>query len=73
MKVIKAAKSVISPFLEGIARNFDFAGSIVDFPPPSLKDNEALISDWRMVGSDYNNSLKIINEELNGTEKKSEK
>ena len=34
MKVIKAAKSVISPFLEGIARNFDFAGSIVDFPPP---------------------------------------
>jgi hypothetical protein len=59
--------------LEGIARNFDFAGSIVDFPAPSLKDNDALISDWRMVGSDYNNSLKIINEELNGTTKKAEK
>jgi hypothetical protein len=73
MKVFRAAKSVISPFLEGIARNFDFAGSIVDFPAPSLKDNDALISDWRMVGSDYNNSLKIINEELNGTTKKAEK
>jgi hypothetical protein len=73
MKVFRAAKLVISPFLEGIARNFDFAGSIVDFPAPSLKDNDALIRDWRMVGSDYNNSLKIINEELNGTNKKTEK
>jgi hypothetical protein len=73
MKIFRAAKSVISPFLEGIARNFDFAGSIADFPAPSLKDNDALISDWRMVGSDYNNSIKIINEELNGTKKKSEK
>ena len=48
MKVFKAAKSVISPFLEGIARNFDFAGSIVDFPAPSLKDNElsSAIGGW---------------------------
>ena len=73
MKVFKAAKSVISPFLEGIAKNFDFAGSIVDFPAHSLKDNDALIGDWQKVRSDYNNSIKIINEELNGTEKKSEK
>jgi hypothetical protein len=73
MKFFNAAKSIISPFMDGIARNFDFAGSIVDFPAPSLKDNDALISDWRMVGSDYNNSLKIINEELNGTNKKTEK
>ena len=73
MNVFRTAKSVISPFLEGIARNFDFAGSIGNFPYPRLKDADALISDWQMVGSDYNNSIKIINEELNGTEKKSEK
>ena len=73
MKIFKAAKSVISPFLEGIARNLDFAGSIGNSPGPPVKDNDALISDWRMVGSDYNNSLKIINEELNGTPKKAEK
>ena len=73
MNVFRTAKSVISPFLEGIARNFDFAGSIVDFPGPPIKDNDALISDWQMVGSDYNISLKMINEELNGSKKKSEK
>jgi hypothetical protein len=73
MKVFSAAKSVISPFLEGIARNFDFAGSIVDFPGPPIKDNDALIGDWQKVGSDYNNSIKIINEELYGTEKKPKK
>jgi hypothetical protein len=73
MKIFRAAKSIISPFLEGIARNFDFAGSIANFPAPSPSDNDAIINDWRMVGSDYNNSLKIINEELNGTQKISEK
>jgi hypothetical protein len=73
MKAFSAIKSAVSPFWEGIARNFDFAGSIVNFPPPSLKDNDALISDWQKVGSDYNNSLKIINEELHVTHKKSEK
>jgi hypothetical protein len=73
MKFFNAAKSIISPFMEGIARNFDFAGSIGNFPRPNLKDADALISDWRMVGSDYNNSLKIINEELNGSKKKSGK
>ena len=73
MKFFNAAKSIISPFMEGIARNFDFAGSIGNFPHPRLKDADALISDWQMVGSDYNISLKMINEELNGTQKKSEK
>lgn len=73
MKVFRAAKSIISPFLEGIARNFDFAGSIVDFPGPPSKDNDALIGDWQLVGSDYNNSIKIINEELNGGKKNQEK
>ena len=73
MKFFRSAKSVISPFMEGIARNLDFAGSIVDFPSPPLKDSDALSGDWQKVGSDYNNSLKIINEELNGTQKISEK
>jgi hypothetical protein len=73
MKFFNAAKSIISPFMEGIARNFDFAGSIGNFPRPHLKDADALISDWQMVGSDYNFSLKMINEELNASKKKSEK
>jgi hypothetical protein len=73
MNLLKSVKSVISPFLEGIARNLDFAGSIDDSPGPPLKDNDAIISDWQMVGSDYNNSLIIINEELHGTKEKSEK
>ena len=73
MKFFNAAKSIIFPFMEGIARNFDFAGSIVDFPGPPIKDNDALIGDWQKVGSDYNNSIKIINEELNGGKKNQEK
>lgn len=73
MNLLKSAKSVISPFLEGIARNLDFAGSINDSPGPPIKDNDAIISDWHMVGSDYNNSLIIINEELHGTQKKTKK
>jgi hypothetical protein len=73
MKLFRSAKSAISPFMEGIARNFDFAASIVDFPSPSPKDAEALTGDWQKVCSDYNNSIKIINEELNGTQKISEK
>ena len=73
MKFFNAAKSIISPFMEGIARNFDFAGSIGNFPRPPVKDVDALISDWQMVGSDYNFSLKMINEELNGIKKKSGK
>lgn len=64
MMFFNSAKLFISPFLEGIARNFDFAGSIRNFPRPRLKDADALISDWQMVGSDYNFSLKMINEEL---------
>ena len=47
MKIFKAAKSIISPFLEGIASNLDFAGSIGNSPGPPVKDNDALIGDWQ--------------------------
>ena len=72
MKIFKAAKSILSPFLEGIARNLDFAGSIRNSPGHPANDSDALTGDWQMVGSDYNISLKIINEELHVTQKKSE-
>jgi hypothetical protein len=73
MKVLAFLKSAVSPFLEGIARNFDFAGCMHDFPGSPSKDHVALLNDWKMVGADYKNSLKIINEELHGTKTKSKK
>ena len=45
MKFFNAAKSVISPFWEGIARNFNFAGSIGNFPPPNLKDAKKFLTE----------------------------
>lgn len=73
MKLFNAGKSAISPFLQGIARNFDFAGSISNFPGRPLGDSDALTNDWKMVGSDYFNSIRIINEELNETKNKTKK
>jgi hypothetical protein len=73
MSILSSIKSVVSPFLEGIARNLDFAGCIDDFPGSPPKDHVALLNDWKMVGADYKNSMKIINEELNGTKAESKK
>ena len=56
----------ISPFLEGVARTFDFTGSFDD-PPLSAKPNPNPISeDWKTIGNDYKNSINIIGEDLNG-------
>jgi len=58
-----------SPFLEGIAGCFDFAGFLADISFPALRNNNPLNNDWQAVCSDYNNSIKIINEELNAEKK----
>ena len=63
----------ISPFLEGIARNFDFAGSL-DNPISLYEGSEDPIDkDWRAVGSDYQNSIAIMENELNGNKKSNKK
>jgi hypothetical protein len=59
----------LSPFLEGIARNFDFAGSIDHLSPPLENDKDPILNDWQAVASDYQDSLKIMNEVLNGNKK----
>jgi hypothetical protein len=53
-----------SPFLQGVAKCFDIAGFLDDFTLPALQDGNPILNDWQAVGSDYNNSIKIINEEL---------
>ena len=55
---------IIPPFLEGIAKCFDLAGFFDDFTFPASQENNPLNNDWQAVCSDYNNSIKIINEEL---------
>jgi hypothetical protein len=61
--------NTISPFLEGIARNFDFAGSLDYISPPLKNEENPILNDWMAVGSDYQNSMKIINEEFYGTKR----
>jgi hypothetical protein len=53
-----------SPFLEGIAKCFDFIGFFDDISLPALQESNPILNDWQAVGLDYNNSIKIINEEL---------
>ena len=60
----------ISPFLEGVARTFDLAGSFDDSPIPALQNPNPVAEDWRIIGNDYFNSIKIIGEEKNGNKKK---
>jgi hypothetical protein len=69
MKAANFIKSAVSPFLEGIARNFDFACSMDVFPLPPPQDNDPNLYDWQMVSSDYDQSIKIIDEELNDIKK----
>jgi hypothetical protein len=58
-----------SPFLQGIAECFDFSGFFTDISIPSLQEADPLINDWQAVCSDYNNSIPVINEELNAEKK----
>jgi len=60
---------IISPFIEGIAGCFDLAGFFDDITFPAFQEGNPLINDWQAVGLDYNNSINIINEELNAEKK----
>jgi hypothetical protein len=60
---------IISPFLEGIAKCFDLAGFFDDFSLSAPLDGNPINNDWQAVGLDYNNSIKIINEELHADKK----
>jgi hypothetical protein len=69
MTSINSNIKIRSPFLEGIAGCFDFAGFFIDSPLPMPLDNDPIAQDWQAVCSDYDNSFKIINEELNADKK----
>jgi len=58
-----------SPFLNGIAACFDFAGFLDDITFPALQYHNPILNDWQAVGLDYNSSIRIINEELNAEKK----
>ena len=60
---------ILPPFLEGIAKCFDLAGFFEDISLPPLQDGNPILNDWQDVGLDYNNSIKIINEELYAAKK----
>ena len=64
---------ILPPFLEGIAKCFDLAGFFDDFILPAPQDGNPVMKDWQAVCSDYNNSIKIINEELNAEKKSKNK
>ena len=69
MTSIDSNVKIISPFLEGIAGCFDLAGAFDDFNFPAPQDNNPILNDWQAVHLDYNNSIKIIDEELNADKK----
>jgi len=54
-----------SPFFEGLARTFDFAGSFDETIPPLSDLPNPVADDWNVISKDYNNSLTIINGEIN--------
>jgi hypothetical protein len=60
----------ISPFLEGVARTFDLAGYFDDSDAPESHCPNPISEDWKTIGSDYYNSVKIIGEDLNGNKNK---
>ena len=69
MTSIDSNIKIISPFLEGIVGCFDLAGVFDDFNFPALQNNNPILNDWQAVHLDYNNSIKIIDEELNADKK----
>ena len=69
MNRINTKKNFISPFLEGVARTFDFAGIIDDLSPLPDVQKDPIRNDWKAVASDYQCSVRIINEECNGNKK----
>jgi len=69
MTSIDSNIKIRSPFLEGIARCFDFAGLFNDCSLSPAQNIDPIAQDWQIVCSDYDNSIKIINEELHGDKK----
>jgi len=61
----------LNPFFEGLARTFDFAGSFDEISPPLIFNTNPVADDWRIISDDYNNSLTILNSELNEDSEKS--
>jgi transposase len=58
-------KFPLSPFLEGLARTFDFAGSFDETIPPLSDRPNPVADDWNVISKDYNKSLTIIDGEIN--------
>jgi hypothetical protein len=69
MTSIDSNIKIRSPFLKGIAACFDFACFWDDINLPALQDYNPILNDWQAVGLDYNDSIKIISEELNAEKK----
>jgi hypothetical protein len=73
MSLINSIRRSISPFLEGIARNFDFAGAFDEvISSPDIRENQVQ-NDWKAVASDYQHSVGVIDKELNGKNEKIKK
>ena len=54
-------------FIEGVARIFDFSGSLNVYnesPSGQEADRQALENDWRAVGDDLRAAMRIFNKEL---------
>jgi hypothetical protein len=64
-------KPKLSPFLEGVARTFDLAGSFDEITHPIPGSPNPVADDWRAISDDYNKSITIINGKLNEERKKS--
>ena len=60
---------IIPPFVQGLAGCFDIAGFFDDITLSIAENDNPLIKDWQAISSDYNNSIKLINEELHGIRK----
>jgi len=54
-------------FIEGVARIFDFSGSLNVYnesETPAEADKRALANDWRAVGDDIRAAMKALDSEL---------
>lgn len=54
-------------FIEGVARIFDFSGSLNTYntsSTPSAADYRAIYRDWEIVGQDLDGAIKTVGREI---------
>jgi hypothetical protein len=73
MTSIDSNIKIISPFMQGIASCFDIVGFFENISHPAPEFRNPIEQDWQAVSRDYNNSMNIINEELNAAKRNAQK